>query len=197
MDRKSRPLHLLIGVAVASAVALVVVEWPRVRNWYRPPAAGLPAPGEIAEMRATVWAAGSRGHFESDVPEFVVPHEAAPRLWKRLEPAVPVADPPEAQQEPLGQLTVTTRDGRVTRVRFYETGTDELLFTPDGEHFFRSVPRNDLGFPLGGGFFLAGSLRQASVSADLPNHPSPAPSPPTRRPPQRLPTPALIAPGRG
>src|SRR4029079_1942524 len=46
MDRKSRPLPLLIGVAVASAVALAVVEWPRVRNWYRPPAAGLPAPAQ-------------------------------------------------------------------------------------------------------------------------------------------------------
>ena len=166
MDRKQRTNPFVVGVAVAAAAVLLVAEWPRVQNWYRPPAAGLPPADDIVEMRAAVWAAGSRGYFESDIPEFAVPDPTARRLWRRLDPHVPVTDPPAANQEPLGELAVTTHDGRVARVRFYETGTDDLLFTPDGKHFFRSEPRNAWGIRLGGGLLLAGTLRHASNTAE-------------------------------
>jgi hypothetical protein len=169
MIRKTYHLKVLIAAATVSTVLVVAVEWPRVRNWYSPPSAGLPAADQIVEMRGVVWAAGSRGQLETDVPEFVVPESVAGRLWLRFQPAVPVTDPPAARQDPLGQLTVTTRDGRVTRVKFYETGTDELIFTTDLKHFFRSEPRDERGFPLGGGLLLGGTLRHASVLAEVPD----------------------------
>jgi len=155
-------------------------------------------------MRAAVWASGSNGNLETDVPWFSVPGQAAPRLWKRFQPNAYVANPPVNPDVPLGEMVVTTRDGRTTRLRFYETGPDGLIFTVDGKYFYRAEPRDDLGSSLGGGLFLAGTLRHAAVVAEhggrLPTgellgpapaapHPArtPHPAPIARRPPLPVP----------
>ena len=179
MDRKGRPLMFAVGVAIVSAAALAVVEWPRIRAWYRPPVAALPAPDEAVRMQAAVWASGSRGNLESDVPRFEVPEAVAPRLIRRFTPNTYSPRPGVNVDAPLGELAVTAADGRVTRILFYETGGDDLVFTVDGEHFFQAEPRDALGNPLGGALFLAGTLRHAFVTADLPEPgPPPAPGPP-------------------
>jgi hypothetical protein len=168
MDRTSRPLPFAIGLALFAAAALLLVEWPRIRTWYHPPRSDLPAPERIAQMRAAVWAAGSRGNLESDVPWIELPVSVARRIWRRFEPSEFVSRPPVNPDLPLGELVATTDDGHVTRLWFFEAGPDELVFTTDGERFFRSEPRDDLGGPLGGGLLLAGTLRHAAGLAEPP-----------------------------
>jgi hypothetical protein len=164
VDRPRRRLRLTVGLAVAVVAAtLAVAEWPRIRVWYRPPRADLPPAGEIVELRASVWASGSRGQYETDVPEFTVPPDQIARIWRRLEPSRYDPSPPTDRNRPFGELVATMTDGSVTQVRFYETGGDELLFTADGEHFFRSEPRTDQGEPLGGAMLLAGTLRRLAI----------------------------------
>jgi hypothetical protein len=164
MARKNRPRRMAVAAVVLAVVAAVaVVEWPRLRAWRRPPTPDLPAPADVAEMRAAVWASGSNGNLETDIPWFTVPAPAVPRLWKRFDPSTYVANPPVDRDAPLGELVATTRDGRTTRLKFYETGPDVVVFTVDGEHFFRAEPRDDLGYSLGGGLLLAGTLRHAAV----------------------------------
>jgi hypothetical protein len=164
VDRKSRPLVFAVGVAVVSAAALAVVEWPHIRAWYRPPRAGLPAPDEVARTEAAVWASGSQGNVETDIPWFVVPEPIGPRLLRRFTPNTYLPRPGVKPDAPLGELVVTAADGRVTHIRFYETGPDDLVFTTDGKHFFQAEPRDDQGHPLGGALLLAGTLRHASVT---------------------------------
>jgi hypothetical protein len=164
VGRKSRRLPIAIWLVVLALAAVVAVEWPRIRDWYRPPAPDLPAATDIVHLEGAAWASGSRGYFESDIPRFVVPAWAVPKLWRRFEPSTYVSNPPVDKNVPLGELVARTADGRETRVVFYETGTDEMVFTTDGTHFFRSVPRSDDGTPLGGGLLLAGTLRQLCVS---------------------------------
>jgi len=168
VGRASRPLPFAIGLALIAAAALALAEWPRFWAWYRPPRVELPAPEQIARMRAVVWAAGSRGKLESDVPWFDVPPPVARRIWRRFEPNEFVIRPAVEPSAPLGELIATTEDGRVTDLHFYEAGSDELIFTTDGSHFFRANPRDDIGSSLGGGLFLAGTLRQVAVAGESP-----------------------------
>lgn len=154
-----------VGVAVVSAAALAVVEWPYIRAWYRPPRAALPAPDEVVRVEAAVWSSGSQGSVGTDIPWFVVPESVGPRLLKRFTPNTYLPKPGVKADAPLGELVATAADGRVTRVRFYLSGPDDLVFTADGEHFFQSEPRGDAGHPLGGALFLAGTLRHTSVFA--------------------------------
>ena len=195
MDGHSRPLQFAAGAVVVAVAAVAVVEWPRLSTWRRPPSPDLPAPGDVAQMRAAVWASGSNGNLETDVPWFSVPGPAAPRLWKRFHPNAYVANPPVNPDAPLGEMVVTAHDGRTTWLRFYETGPDGLIFTVDGKDFYRAEPRDDRGSPLGGGLFLAGTLRHAAVVAErggrLPRGESlgsaPHPAPLARRPPSPVP----------
>jgi hypothetical protein len=166
VGRKRSRWLVPIGLAAALAALFVAARWDRIRNWYRPPTAGLPDTSEIVELRAQVWASGSRGQWETGVPEIVVPPSLVPRIWRRIDGAEYVADPPVSKAEPLGELVATTRRGEVVRVTFYEAGSDLLVFTRDGESFFRSEPRNEAGFPLGGGLSLAGTLRHAWVESE-------------------------------
>jgi hypothetical protein len=166
VDRHSRPLQFAAGAVVVAVAAVVVVEWPRLSAWRRPPSPDLPAPGDVAQMRAAVWASGSNGNLETDVPWFSVPGPAARRLWKRFQPNAYVANPPVNPDAPLGEMVVTAHDGGTTWLRFYETGQDGLIFTVDGKHFYRAEPRDDRGSSLGGGLFLAGTLRHAAVVAE-------------------------------
>ena len=177
MDQRNRPLRFATGLVLVATTALVLVEWPRIRDRYRPTHAALPAPDEIVGMRAAVWAAGSRGNLETDVPWFEVPDLVARRIWRRFEPNEHVSRPPVDPKAPLGELDATAADGRVIRVRFYESGSDDLIFTPDGKNFFRSEPRNDRGHPLGGGLSLAGTLRYADATSELPRWGPSAPGP--------------------
>ena len=168
MDRKNRRLSIALGLVLVALAAVAVVEWPRIRDWYRRPAPDLPAAADIVHLEAAAWAAGSRGYFESDVPQFVVPAWAVPKLWRRFEPNAYVSNPPVDKNAPLGELVARTADGRETRLVFYETGGDDVIFTTDGTHFFRAEPRTDDGNPLGGGLLLAGTLRQLCISTGQP-----------------------------
>ena len=159
MDRKSRPLMFAVGAAVVSAAALIAVQWPYIRAWYRPPQAGLPDPDQVVRAEAVVWASGSRGAIETGVPRFTLAAPAGPRLLQRFMPNTYVPRPEVKADAPLGELVLESVDGQVTRLLFYETGRDELVFTADGEHFFRAEPRNDWGHSLGGALLLAGSIR--------------------------------------
>jgi hypothetical protein len=158
-----------VGLGVALAALFVVSRWDRIQRWYRPPTADLPDVNEIVELRAQVWASGSRGQWETGVPETVVPPTLVPRIWLRFEGAEYLADPPVSKGEPLGELVATTRRGQVVRITFYEAGSDLLVFTRDGEVYFQSEPRNEAGFPLGGGISLAGTLRHAWVESERQN----------------------------
>ena len=178
-----------VGVAIVSAAALAVVEWPYIRAWYRPPVAALPAPDEAVRMQAAVWASGSRGNLESDVPWFEVPEAVAPRLIRRFTPNTYLPRSGVNVDTPLGELAVTAADGRVSRIRFYETGGDDLVFTVDGEHFFQAEPRDERGHPLGGALFLAGTLRHASITASFPD-----PGPPTAPGPSHWPLAGFVTP---
>jgi len=154
---------------MALAALLVVARRDRIRNWYRPPTPSLPAASEIIELRGQVWAAGSRGQFETGVPEFVVPPGLVPRIWRRFDGAEYVADPHLSKDDPFGELVATTRRGEVVRVAFYEAGPDLLVFTRDGETFFQTEPRTEGGLPLGGGLSLAGTLRHAWIESERRN----------------------------
>jgi hypothetical protein len=161
----SRPLPFAVGLAVAIMAALVLVEWPRIKIWRQPPHLELPAPEQVTQMRAVVWASGSRGQLETDVPWFDVPTSVARRIWRRFQPFEFVTRPPVDPDNPLGELVATTADGREIELRFYEAGSEDLVFTADGTHFYRAEPRNDLGTRLGGGLLLAGTLRHAAVGS--------------------------------
>ena len=162
---KRTRLRVALGLAAVLGAAFLAARWERIRDWVRPPAAGLPDAADVVELRAQVRASGSRGHYETDVPEFVVPPAMAPRIWRRLDGAEHVPDPPVSKAEPLGELVATTRPGEVVRVTFFEAGPEKLVFTRDGRTFFQTEPRNDEGFPLGGGIALGGTLRHAWVVA--------------------------------
>jgi len=166
MACKHRPLRLALAVGLVVVAAVVVAEWPRLRAWRRPPSLDLAAPADVVEMRAAVWAFGSNGNLETDVPWFTVPPGAARRLWKRFDSSTYAANLSINRDAPLGELVVTSRDRRTTWLKFYETGPDELVFTVDGKHFFRAEPRDDRGYPLGGGLLLAGTLRHAAVVSE-------------------------------
>jgi hypothetical protein len=165
VDRRKRRWIVRVVAVLFVAAPLVVVAWPRVCDWYRPPHVDLPDPSELVEMKAVAWESGSRGYFETGVPEFDVPKAQIVRIWRRFEPNEYEPSPPIDRDLPLGKLTATTADGRVTRLRFYETGGSDLIFTTDGKHFFRSEPKDDYGYPLGGGIPLVGTLRQVSSRA--------------------------------
>jgi hypothetical protein len=154
-----------IGLVTALAALFIVGRWDRIRNWYRPPTPRLPDVSEIVGLKAQVWASGSRGQWETGVPETVVPPTLVPRIWRRFEGAEYVTDPPVSKAEPLGELVATTRGGEEVRVTFYEAGPDLLVFTRDGKTFFQTEPRNEAGFPLGGGISLAGTLRHAWIES--------------------------------
>jgi hypothetical protein len=156
-----------LGLVVVLAALFVVARWDRIQRWYRPPTVGLPDAAQIVELRAQVWASGSRGQFETGVPEFTVPPALVPRIWRRFDGAEYVADPPVSKDEPLGELVATTRQGEVVRVTFYEAGPSLLVFTRDRETFFQTEPRTEQGFPLGGGIALGGTLRQAWAQSRL------------------------------
>jgi hypothetical protein len=162
VERMSRPVPFAVGLTVAAAIALLLVEWPRIGAWYRPPRPELPAPDEVARMRATVWASGSEGKIEWDVAWFDVPVGTAQKLWRRFQPNIFVSRPPVDPKTPLGEMVTMTAAGRVTDLRFYEAGPDELVFTTDGDHFFRAEPRNEFGAGLGGSLFLARTIRAAT-----------------------------------
>jgi hypothetical protein len=155
-----------LGLMAVLAALFVAARWDRIRNWHRPLAAGLPPAAEIAEMRAQVWASGSRGQFETGVPEIVVPPNLVPRIWRRFDGARYVAHPPVSKAEPLGELVVTTRAGGAVRVTFYEAGPERLVFTRDGQTFFQTEPRTEDGLPLGGGLSLGGTLRHAWLASE-------------------------------
>jgi hypothetical protein len=114
-------------------------------------------------VEAAVWASGSQGNVETDIPWFVVPDPIGPRLLKRFSPNTYLPKPGVKPDAPLGELVARAADGRVTHVKFYLTGPDDLVFTVDGKHFFQSEPRGNEGHPLGGALLLAGTLRHASV----------------------------------
>jgi hypothetical protein len=192
VDRHNRPSRFAAGATLVALTAVAVVEWPRLRAWQPQPGPDLPAPADVVRMRAAVWASGSNGNLKTDIPWFTVPGGAAPRIWKRFRPNAYVANPPVNRDAPLGELVVTTRDGRATLLRFYETGPNEVVFSVDGQHFYRAEPRDDVGSPLGGGLLLAGTLRHAAAVAEnggrLPNGEVPGCTPPAPRPAGASPT---------
>jgi hypothetical protein len=153
----------VIGLGLVLAAVFVGTRWEGIWKWYRPPAANLPDATRIAEMRASVSAAGSRGRYETDLPEFVVPDRFVRPVWARFVGSEYVAKPPISPDEPLGVITVATRSGDVVRVTFFESGTDRLVFTLDGHDYFQTEPRDVAEYPLGGGNALVGVLRNASM----------------------------------
>lgn len=164
MSRRRRWLIPLAAVLAVAAV-LLALRWDRVWKLISPPTPGLPNTEEIVQMRAVVWASGSRGHYETGVPEFVVPLPYVERIWRRFDGAEYLRDPQVLKELPLGQIEVTTRSGEVVRVTFFESGMEKLVFTRNGVDFFQSEPRNDQGTHLGGGLSLAGTFRHVWLTS--------------------------------
>jgi hypothetical protein len=75
--------------------------------YYRWPYPGLPDAADVSHM--TAWL------FNTDVSEFTVPPEHVPKIMQALQPAEEV-DRPRDGTMGVGELRITGRDGKATRV---------------------------------------------------------------------------------
>ena len=84
-------------------------------GWFVMPRRPLPDVSEIDQVRATVFLPEQR------VPiKFEIPKDFLPRIWAAVQPAK--RDPVPAKWVVLGDLTVTSKDGRQLQIFLFKTG---------------------------------------------------------------------------
>lgn len=141
-------------VVAIGAGAAILSDAPR-----RPalPRLALPAVGEVVKMRASL------REFEGSpaIPDFEVPADQIAPVLSWLEPAEPPAEPwPLDPAFELGEIRIRTRAGADLRLRFYWTGKNPAVFTPNGRDVYHGRAKGRDGDWIDGGVSLRDLLGQ-------------------------------------
>jgi hypothetical protein len=158
MRRQRLWLVLGTGILGAAGLTIAVVRTRHFQKYYNPPVFVLPADDEVADMRAClrefqgVWPA---------VPEFTVPPAHVPVILGWLRPAEYRGQWSPRLAERLGDVVFRTRNGAETRLMFYSTGKNGVVFTTDGEDYFFGRGINPKGGYVDGGICLGYAIQEA------------------------------------
>ncbi len=107
----------------------------------------IPKSSEIANVKATLIRSPEE---RPDVPEFVLPTSKADDILKYFSPNKLLKDAPPSCKDYLGKIMITCRNGEKVTLRFFWTGKNPVIFSPDRVHFYQgtSPPSKDAGLTI-------------------------------------------------